>query len=60
VTGKSPVKVQLEIDIFFLGELHVVYMDQWGVQCIVGIIMALRTLPWGVPALTGESSAYSV
>jgi hypothetical protein len=31
VSGKSPVKMQPEIfDIFFLGELHIVYMDRWG------------------------------
>jgi hypothetical protein len=27
VPGKSPVKVQLEVLVFFLGELHVVYME---------------------------------
>jgi hypothetical protein len=29
VPGKSPVKVQPEIHVIILGELRVVYMDQW-------------------------------
>jgi hypothetical protein len=118
VPGKSHVKVQPEIlDIFFLGELHVVYMDWWGgggahfsscggcdvdrfgpvsfysplfkpvLDCSfvkqwlelsmastavlsakvavvysgeVGRYNGHRALPLAAPALTGESSAYSV